>query len=232
MPFYLILNLAVGGDYDSQANLANAEFPASMEVDYVRVWQKDAKAYEALEDAHPKGAEAYQENGGNCIYNGAFTSGENRLGYWHAENAAVEVNAAGYKYWAEVASSGSGPAQLSQGGILLESEKQYQVNLKLSGSSPVRVKVAERDGSKVYLEQEFQPSSNFVTYSAGFAVPKDAGSQDAQLTIETAEGRSFSVKDAALICFEYWGTKDAPEGSASGNQAAVIGEDYTIRHSP
>ena len=81
MPFYLILNLAVGGDYDSQANLANAEFPASMEVDYVRVWQKDAKAYEALEDAHPKGAEAYQENGGNCIYNGAFTSGENRLGY-------------------------------------------------------------------------------------------------------------------------------------------------------
>lgn len=229
MPFYLILNLAVGGDYDSQANLANAEFPASMEVDYVRVWQKDAKAYEALEDAHPKGAEAYQENGGSCIYNGAFTSGENRLGYWHAENAAVEVKAAGYKYWAEAASSGSGPAQLSQGGILLESEKQYQVNLKLSGSSPVRVKVAERDGSKVYLEQEFQPSSNFEAYSAGFAVPKDAGSQDAQLTIETAEGRSFSVKDAALICFEYWGTKDAPEGSASGNQAAVIGEDYTIR---
>ena len=229
MPFYLILNLAVGGDYDSQGNPANAEFPASMEVDYVRVWQKDTKAYEALEDAHPKGALAYQENGGNCIYNGAFTSGENRLGYWHAENAAAEVNAAGSGNRADVASSGLGPAQLSQGGILLESSKQYQVNLNLSGSSPVRVTVAGRDNGKVYLEQTFQPASRFGVYSASFAVPKDAGSQDAQITVETNEGGSFSIKNAELICYEYWGSKDAPEGSASDNNAAVIGEDYTVR---
>lgn len=40
VPFYIILNLAVGGTYDGDANLNNATFPASMEVDYVRVYQK------------------------------------------------------------------------------------------------------------------------------------------------------------------------------------------------
>lgn len=229
MPFYIILNLAVGGNYDWEANPANAEFPASMEVDYVRVWQKDANAYQALEDAHPKGEEPYKENGGNCVYNGFFTSGEKQLGYWHANNAIAEVKAAGSAYRVDVESSGSGPAQLSQGGILLESSKQYQMSLKLSGSSPVRVTVAKRDNSKVYLDQTFQPVSRFGTYSASFAVPKDDGSEDAQITIETAEGGSFLAKDVELTCFEYWGTKDAPAGSTSGNDAAVIGEDYTIQ---
>lgn len=43
-PFYLRLNLAVGGNYIdapySDANKSLAQFPATMEVDYVRVYQK------------------------------------------------------------------------------------------------------------------------------------------------------------------------------------------------
>ena len=40
VPFYIILNLAVGGTFDSEADLDNAEFPAEMEVDFVRVYRK------------------------------------------------------------------------------------------------------------------------------------------------------------------------------------------------
>lgn len=40
VPFYIILNMAVGGTFDSEADLDNAEFPAEMEVDFVRVYQK------------------------------------------------------------------------------------------------------------------------------------------------------------------------------------------------
>ncbi|TCL56941.1 carbohydrate binding protein [Kineothrix alysoides] len=42
VPFYVIFNLAVGGTFDQEADLSKASFPSSMEVDYVRVYQKEA----------------------------------------------------------------------------------------------------------------------------------------------------------------------------------------------
>lgn len=50
VPFYIIFNLAVGGTFDSAANLENAELPADMEVDYVRVYKKSDAYYQNLED--------------------------------------------------------------------------------------------------------------------------------------------------------------------------------------
>ncbi len=39
-PQYLLLNVAVGGAWGGQQGIDDAAFPARMEVDYVRVWQK------------------------------------------------------------------------------------------------------------------------------------------------------------------------------------------------
>jgi beta-glucanase (GH16 family) len=39
-PFYLILNLAVGGAWGAMQGIDTASFPQSMEVDYVRIYQK------------------------------------------------------------------------------------------------------------------------------------------------------------------------------------------------
>jgi beta-glucanase (GH16 family) len=36
---YVILNLAVGGDWAGSPN-SSTPFPSTMKVDYVRVWQK------------------------------------------------------------------------------------------------------------------------------------------------------------------------------------------------
>jgi beta-glucanase (GH16 family) len=38
-PQYLILNIAVGGDWGGQQGVNDAIFPVQMEVDYVRVYQ-------------------------------------------------------------------------------------------------------------------------------------------------------------------------------------------------
>jgi beta-glucanase (GH16 family) len=38
-PQYLILNIAVGGDWGGQMGVNDAIFPVTMEVDYVRVYQ-------------------------------------------------------------------------------------------------------------------------------------------------------------------------------------------------
>ncbi len=39
-PFYLIINLAVGGAWGSEKGIDNNSFPQSMEIDYVRIYQK------------------------------------------------------------------------------------------------------------------------------------------------------------------------------------------------
>ncbi len=40
-PFYLILNLAVGGNWGGKKGIDENVFPATMEVDYLRVYQQN-----------------------------------------------------------------------------------------------------------------------------------------------------------------------------------------------
>jgi len=40
-PFYLILNLAIGGNWGGKMGVDDAIFPATMEVDYVRIFEKN-----------------------------------------------------------------------------------------------------------------------------------------------------------------------------------------------
>lgn len=77
VPFYILLNMAVGGTFDSEANLDNAEFPATMEVDFVRVYEKEGelKPYAASVDnrntvAYEKYAASYET--GEFIVDPAF----------------------------------------------------------------------------------------------------------------------------------------------------------------
>jgi len=41
LPMYVILNLAVGGWFKGQLDPAPSSFPATMSVDYVRIWNKN-----------------------------------------------------------------------------------------------------------------------------------------------------------------------------------------------
>ncbi len=74
VPFYILFNLAVGGTFDPDANLDNAEYPASMEVDFVRVYHKE-EGYDTagLEDA---GAVDSRDKEGFAAYAESYTDGE------------------------------------------------------------------------------------------------------------------------------------------------------------
>jgi hypothetical protein len=39
-PFHIILNVAISGQFTGNAEPNPAQFPATMQVDYVRVWQR------------------------------------------------------------------------------------------------------------------------------------------------------------------------------------------------
>lgn len=41
VPFYILLNVAIGGNFDPEADTQNTEFPVQMEVDFVRVYHKE-----------------------------------------------------------------------------------------------------------------------------------------------------------------------------------------------
>lgn len=74
VPFYILLNLAVGGTFDPEADVSKGEFPKEMEVDYVRVYQK--------EEGYPEAAEAEdtvidsRDTEGYAKYAAAYTDGE------------------------------------------------------------------------------------------------------------------------------------------------------------
>ena len=73
VPFYILLNLAVGGTFDPEADVELADFPASMEVDFVRVYQKTDGYQPAAMDA---AAIDTRDQEGYAAYAAFYTDGE------------------------------------------------------------------------------------------------------------------------------------------------------------
>ncbi|MCL6456947.1 MAG: carbohydrate binding domain-containing protein [Gorillibacterium sp.] len=77
--FYIILNLAIGGNFDGGVVPDASMFPATMDVDYVRVYELTGRAYkEPVEPFHEK--EQFPDNGklpvdGNLVYDPDYEQG-------------------------------------------------------------------------------------------------------------------------------------------------------------
>lgn len=86
-PFYILLNLAIGGTYDEYRIPNDYEIPAQMKVDYVRVYEKTAGYnYDVKRPMPPKDTTAiknYREENGNYIIDSAFLT---------ATNKSLEIN--------------------------------------------------------------------------------------------------------------------------------------------
>lgn len=72
VPFYILLNLAVGGTFDSEAKVKNALFPAVMEVDFVRVYQKEA----GYRQSDTKAVTDGRDTESFAAYTGDYSEGE------------------------------------------------------------------------------------------------------------------------------------------------------------
>lgn len=96
-PFYIILNLAVGGSWvgypDRTTDFKNARY----EVDYVKVWQKENYDENVTKPEKEVVLRAPDEKSkqvladGNYIYNGKFQEGNGRLGFWETVNDGAAV---------------------------------------------------------------------------------------------------------------------------------------------
>ncbi|MBW4081082.1 carbohydrate binding domain-containing protein [Paenibacillus sp. S150] len=78
-PFYMILNLAVGGNYDGGLEPTGSMLPAQMEVDYVRVYELTGRDYkepiEPVISKEPVPANAKTAIDGSYVYDAAYEHG-------------------------------------------------------------------------------------------------------------------------------------------------------------
>ncbi len=115
--FYLILNLAVGGDWPGNPD-ETTSFPAKMYVDYVKVYQKDtykAPGERPSGDIGPgRGREPLAD--GNYIYNGSF--GQQVEGVPGVNNGTGSADIENTSYWTfshVAANSGTASASNDKG---------------------------------------------------------------------------------------------------------------------
>ncbi|MCC3371940.1 carbohydrate binding domain-containing protein [Cohnella sp. REN36] len=123
-PFHLLINLAVGGNFDGNPT-ENTAFPARMEVDYVRVYAKDqygpATPPSYPKEAYAPGSRLPQGPDRDLVYNGEFrenVEGDAGMGvpdtaYWAlyqdpGASGAVTIEDIGGERYAHVAIARAG----------------------------------------------------------------------------------------------------------------------------
>jgi len=154
---YLILNMAVGGDYlnipYNDANNSINQLPATMEVDWVRVYQID-------------------ETSVNCekLYNGEFTN--NGEGWFVREffdasgtfnNGFILIDNPGTAIW---------HLALRQEGFMLENGKSYEVKFEAytEDTKNVSIIISNIDGTQYHYEPYTFTGGNLESYSFQFTM--------------------------------------------------------------
>lgn len=171
VPFYIILNLAVGGTYDSDAVVTANSFLAQMNVDFVRVYHRN-EGYEEADLAQRSKKDEVADY--DCIkeplpnkdriYNGTFDEGTNSLAFWHKEGDT-----------------------LTQLGHFFEEGHTYGIRFDLSCEmeQTAQVTIGTEDG-KVYLDESIDVlAENGKIYAYTFSVQENVA--DAVLTFTLPE---------------------------------------------
>lgn len=208
VPFYIILNMAVGGTFDPEADLDNAEFPVEMEVDFVRVYQKEEGYDTSSMRVETPGLEKEISYSTNGIFNGAFDQGNNRLAYWTAEGMEVTVpdfvekedGTVDYSRMAELVAM-TEDATLSQAGIPLEGGNEYLVSLEIAGDAAAKVGIRLIGSDEtVYVDETCSYAGGEVTVAEyAFTVPEGVADDNANFVITLAGGATVKVDNVQVV---------------------------------
>lgn len=218
VPFYLILNLALGGNYDPQGVVTEKSFPAQMYVDFVRVFQKEAGYEEALRAAETAKEDDFDYDetkrplaGRYLLYNGTFDQGNKRLAYWHTENldavvpSCVGQDAYGngdYSRAAVLTATGEN-ARIYQTGIQLEEEKEYGVRFTISAEQDTDIAIAiETSTGERLLEQGVTVPAGTANHTLSCRFTSSASDDMATFSFLLPGGGSVTIDDVIIMQIE------------------------------
>lgn len=159
VPFHFLLNFAVGGNWPGNPN-ASTVLPATFQVDYVRVWQRPAKApYSASPPALPARIEAenYDVGGGAIAYKD--NDPENQ-GNAYRTDEAVDVQ--------PCAEGGFNVGWFASGEWI-----EYTVNVPKAGTYSLRLR-----GATLNNGASFKLSAGGVDKTSTISVPATSGWQN------------------------------------------------------
>ena len=218
VPFYIILNLALGGSYDPQGVVTEKSFPAQMCVDFVRVFQKEGGYEEEIKAAMDAKSDNFDYDatkrplaGKYLVYNGTFDQGRNRLAFWHTEDMDAEVSscidADAYgngDYTREaVLIPTSADAKLYQTGIQLEEEKPYGIRCTISAEeeTDLIISVTGSNGESLF-EQSTTVPAGIYRRPVSFKFLSTMTDEMATITFALPNGGSITLDDVIMMNIE------------------------------
>ena len=189
--FYVILNLAVGGDWPKNPDQAAVEDMdnQSFDIDYVRVYQLDEDTYKEMEEnaERPVLVEKIREadDDGNFVVNGDFTKGIKASGsdednwelYLLGENSATTYSLSddGITINPSTVGTASHSVQLKQNGIPMRKGCEYEITFDAYAEEAREILVNVEGGEKTNWKRYF-------------------GDQTVELTKKNAGSNSYSFR--------------------------------------
>lgn len=208
VPFSILLNVAVGGNFDPDAIIKDESFPGIMTVDYVRVYQKNEGYEEELKIANSKGTAL--EDGlktplksGDSIYNGSFNQGINHTEFWKTEGLDAYVDPFDYSRKLNVVvdseSDTSIIPRLFQTGLYLEAESTYgvRVDTVAENATNMVVRIID-DNNDIISENQIEVEAGTSKVNA-YKINNENVCENATLEIVFENGARISVDNIMLM---------------------------------
>jgi len=202
VPFYILLNVAVGGNFDPQGMANKNSFPAEMLVDYVRVYHKDV-GYDAAEaEQNAKGTQHTNAGkvhaNGNLIYNYSFDQGPNRVDYWTIDGMNACVSSQDYERQLEIP-EGTTDGILSQTGLHFDENAEYGMKFMCSAGQGEIIQVQVLDAeNNVIASNEFN-TENEDHYVYAFKFVSSQSVDGGTLLICFKNSEKLYVDDVVLL---------------------------------
>ena len=170
-PFYLLLNMAVGGNFTDAANASQvtAPLPGTMYVDYVRVYQLDGKGQVKLgNQSAPEVAGKFGIFTDNTAVNAKLVAGTSSdIFLWNAASSGAG-NTAPYEGSNVIAWNYTAPGQWFGGGIQARQVRDLS-NYRTNGTVKFRIKIPANVGFRIGVGDTFT-NQNWVNFPANTTV--------------------------------------------------------------
>ena len=142
---------------------------------------------------------------GNHIYNGSFSLGDNRIGFWDFKGEGANFESDKVKSEAVITIPTAGAKDsviLSQKGTNLLQSDVYKLTFKAHASKdrPMDVRFASKDGQTTYAEKTFNLTTTDTDFEYEFTMPEGVTDEESitQFLMGNADGKVY-IDDVQLI---------------------------------
>jgi len=191
-PFYLLLNMAVGGNFTDAANpgQVTAPLPGTMYVDYVRVYQLDGKGQVKLgNQSVPEVAGKFGIFTDNTAVNAKLVAGTSSdIFLWNAASTGAG-NTAAYEGSNVIAWNYTTPGQWFGGGIQARQVRDLS-NYRTNGTVKFRIKIPANVGFRIGVGDTYTNQNwvNFPANTTAYGLVRNGQWAQASIPVSTLLG--------------------------------------------